>query len=844
MKKQYFLILTICLMLVPYYMFAGWDDPDKGYFKTQKNIDKDVSDMSASMATISYGGKLLNFIDYSNGSHSKVIIRKLKNTSSSGIKWLYDEKDKENDIPNLTGLSAYRQWTPTPVVFNNILYLFVVNGSNDNISFSTYNDDDDSWSKPKEVLAPKGFFGTGSMAAVVVDTTLCLIAPGTGKTLSIICTTDTTMKKWTEHITDIETNGEEISAITQTHMVTQADKTKKLETKILLAYINSNKTAIYAEFQFDTLKKHIKVTSNTISSYHDYQSVVLAEGTIKGDTSTGRCVQAFLKLDSKDNGYCRYRIQRYQIKDGTWLKRENNLVEQNYLWADKNLNLTVAKFAVPDLDTHDIKQYMCLIYRGYNDIYHPLQCAWAETDKLVYDGSKDMTEEMTDTLVGLKHKHTQYIGYVEGPPPYYLNNPQPLVDPYTDGNAEDISSLEFTTSSSSSKKHETSYSIKANVKFGAGIFKADLSSSFGQTWDHEYTTTVTNSFEMVAGEEALGYYITLNPTITRAFYKIEDVKGNIVDSTYYFYMYNPVFDTEPVELKDLNPAEPETYLNKPFAPKASHNRGIYFASFDTYGPPASNSWTLQTHEWNSIAVDESESQSNTIKEKIKLNLGLGKMWNIGIESSFEYSLTTTTCTGNEVKSVTRLNKPILPTDLVKINYTTHWLKPSTDPKVNWWLHDGAKDQNTWCVTYEVTQLKYKNSTIYGNDQPGQVANSVIGDADAKVAEKMTTNVTDELLYQAGYNLSQNCPNPFNQATVIKYQIGFENTESKSADQSRLTKLVVYDVSGNVVATLVNEIKSPGSYEVRWDASQVLRGVYFYSLQSGSFKDVKKLILLN
>jgi hypothetical protein len=59
----------------------------------------------------------------------------------------------------------------------------------------------------------------------------------------------------------------------------------------------------------------------------------------------------------------------------------------------------------------------------------------------------------------------------------------------------------------------------------------------------------------------------------------------------------------------------------------------------------------------------------------------------------------------------------------------------------------------------------------------------------------------------------------------------------------MTRLSVFNLSGTEVATLVNENKAPGSYEVEWDASRFTPGVYFYSLQSGSFKDVKKLVLL-
>ena len=54
---------------------------------------------------------------------------------------------------------------------------------------------------------------------------------------------------------------------------------------------------------------------------------------------------------------------------------------------------------------------------------------------------------------------------------------------------------------------------------------------------------------------------------------------------------------------------------------------------------------------------------------------------------------------------------------------------------------------------------------------------------------------------------------------------------------------VYDVLGKEVATLVNEEKSVGSYEVDFDASSLSSGVYFYQLKSGSFMQIKKMILL-
>ena len=84
-----------------------------------------------------------------------------------------------------------------------------------------------------------------------------------------------------------------------------------------------------------------------------------------------------------------------------------------------------------------------------------------------------------------------------------------------------------------------------------------------------------------------------------------------------------------------------------------------------------------------------------------------------------------------------------------------------------------------------------------------------------------------------YELSQNYPNPFNPSTKISWQSPVASHQT----------LKVYDVLGNEVATLVNEEKPAGSYEVEFDASSLASGIYFYRLQSGSFNQTKKMILM-
>ena len=56
-------------------------------------------------------------------------------------------------------------------------------------------------------------------------------------------------------------------------------------------------------------------------------------------------------------------------------------------------------------------------------------------------------------------------------------------------------------------------------------------------------------------------------------------------------------------------------------------------------------------------------------------------------------------------------------------------------------------------------------------------------------------------------------------------------------------LKVYDILGNEVALLVNEVLGQGSYEVKFDASGITSGVYFYKFQAGTFSEVKKMMLI-
>lgn len=98
------------------------------------------------------------------------------------------------------------------------------------------------------------------------------------------------------------------------------------------------------------------------------------------------------------------------------------------------------------------------------------------------------------------------------------------------------------------------------------------------------------------------------------------------------------------------------------------------------------------------------------------------------------------------------------------------------------------------------------------------------------------NNEDDLSYE--FSLEQNYPNPFNPTTQITFTIP-SNVKRETQDVS----LIVYDILGREIKTLINKNLSAGNYEVTFDASDLPSGVYVYSLLSGRFQQSKKMLLI-
>ncbi|MFH1196950.1 MAG: T9SS type A sorting domain-containing protein [bacterium] len=129
---------------------------------------------------------------------------------------------------------------------------------------------------------------------------------------------------------------------------------------------------------------------------------------------------------------------------------------------------------------------------------------------------------------------------------------------------------------------------------------------------------------------------------------------------------------------------------------------------------------------------------------------------------------------------------------------------------------------------------YPAGKYYGIFKPWEANGAFEYDSVGFVINNLTSLQEHYSNDEMDFQLYQNYPNPFNPTTSIKYQVPrIENVSLK-----------VYDILGNEVATLVNEQKEPGFYEVEFNASNLSSGVYFYLLRVGdNFNSVKKMIVL-
>ena len=117
---------------------------------------------------------------------------------------------------------------------------------------------------------------------------------------------------------------------------------------------------------------------------------------------------------------------------------------------------------------------------------------------------------------------------------------------------------------------------------------------------------------------------------------------------------------------------------------------------------------------------------------------------------------------------------------------------------------------------------------------GVFGNSGHGSAQLRMYKRVITGIdVVNNGIPSGYELQQNFPNPFNPSTEIEFKVA----------KAGMTKLVVYDVLGREVTTLVNQNMNPGTFRAKLDGTRLASGTYIYTLTSGNARITKKMMLL-
>jgi len=170
-----------------------------------------------------------------------------------------------------------------------------------------------------------------------------------------------------------------------------------------------------------------------------------------------------------------------------------------------------------------------------------------------------------------------------------------------------------------------------------------------------------------------------------------------------------------------------------------------------------------------------------------------------------------------------------------------------EPRCNIWISSarlgGSQDSIIGCMPGQAICV---DTLVLGLGQCDINSCVKIGEISADFKEQQL-DVVNEPLSKAevsagvidGFSLSQNYPNPFNASTIIEFNV---------PDGAQAVKLEIFNIRGQLVATLVDEVRSAGTHQIAWDATDahgvdVGSGVYLYRLTAGDFTETKKMSLM-
>ena len=229
------------------------------------------------------------------------------------------------------------------------------------------------------------------------------------------------------------------------------------------------------------------------------------------------------------------------------------------------------------------------------------------------------------------------------------------------------------------------------------------------------------------------------------------------------------------------------------------------SSFMMFSSNMGANWVQQT----TPTANSYQIWFNNAASGLSGDAGLFRTTNSGTNWATQTSPITTSVLGITGRGTEFWACPQAATVYYTSNNGTNWVLQYTSPGTGQFYHlsQARNGFNVWGVKSDGTISRYGYTptgiTPIGNETP------------------------------ASYKLSQNYPNPFNPVTKIDFAI----------PKQGLVTLKIYDVLGREVTTLLNEVRSPGSYSIDFDASRLSSGTYFYKLSAGNFIETKKMLLI-
>ena len=187
-------------------------------------------------------------------------------------------------------------------------------------------------------------------------------------------------------------------------------------------------------------------------------------------------------------------------------------------------------------------------------------------------------------------------------------------------------------------------------------------------------------------------------------------------------------------------------------------------------------------------------------------------------------------------------------DLIKVKSMENSI--SGDVQIPYLIVDGRETTKVDSSTYRASGSISPRQVVAMND----VRFSLTNYPDIKYLIELgvfdnLTEVEDDksTLAPNDFKLYQNYPNPFNPSTTISFSIPTSPLNPSpyqgEGNRERLTSLVIYDILGSKIETLINEEMNPGFYEISFDGSKLSSGIYFYKLSTPDYSQTKSMVIL-